>query len=214
MEKLSASQQQQIKKMADERLRTKLVVGGYEEELVWSWDREELISRYAELLLEGAKPKVAPAPVDPALERERLAFEMKRWEAEQEQKRLQQEEETRRWESEQHRREEEKQRWEAEQEEKKQKLDFEKMKAEQDHQRWMADRYDKRRQEQAEEMRREAEQGRQDAVTYRPPRLTLTFLVSEVGLTQSKGFILVGVHHRRSQNRLIGILVRYGEVVS
>jgi len=77
MEKLSASHQQQIKNMADERLRTKLVAAGYEEELVWSWDREKLISRYAELLLEGAKPKVAPAPVDPALERERLAFEMK-----------------------------------------------------------------------------------------------------------------------------------------
>ena len=92
MEKLSASQQQQIKKMADERLRTKLVAAGYEEELVWSWDREELISRYAEVLLEGAKPKVAPAPVDPALERDRLAFEMKRWEAEQEERKLQSEE--------------------------------------------------------------------------------------------------------------------------
>jgi len=97
MEKLSASRQQQIKKMADERLRTKLVAAGYEEELVWSWDREEVISRYAAVLLEGAKPKVAPAPVDPALERERLAFEMKKWEAEQQ------------------RREEEKQRWESEQ---------------------------------------------------------------------------------------------------
>ena len=30
-----------------------------------------------EVLLEGAKPKVAPALADPALERERLAFEMK-----------------------------------------------------------------------------------------------------------------------------------------
>ena len=69
--------------MADERLRTKLVAAGYEEELVWSWDREELVSRYAEVLLEGAKPKVAPAPVDPALERDHLAFESKRWEAEQ-----------------------------------------------------------------------------------------------------------------------------------
>ena len=77
MEKLSASQQQQIKKMVDERLGTKLVAAGYEEELVWSSDREELISRYVEVLLEGAKPKVAPAPVDPALERDRLAFEMK-----------------------------------------------------------------------------------------------------------------------------------------
>ena len=70
--------------MADERLRTKLVAAGYEEKLVWSWEREKLISRYAELLLEGAKPKVIPALADPALERERLAFEIKRWEAEQE----------------------------------------------------------------------------------------------------------------------------------
>ena len=90
---LSASQQQQIKKMADERLRTKLVAAGYEEELVWSWEREDLISRYAEVLLEGAKPKkVAPVPVDPVLERERLAFEMKRWEAEQQRWEAEQEE--------------------------------------------------------------------------------------------------------------------------
>ena len=155
--------------MADERLRTELVAAGYDEELVWSWEREDLISRYAEVLLEGAKPKVATAPVDPALERDHLAFEMKRWEAEQEEKKLQreeakqrQEEKTKRWEAEQ-------QRHEAEQEERRlqrgediKKLEFEKMKAEQDHQRWMADRDDKRRQEQAEEMRREAEQGRQD----------------------------------------------------
>jgi len=99
--------------------------------------------------------KVAPAPVDPALERERLASEMKRWEAE-----------PQRWEAEQVQRklqkEEDMRKWEAEQEEKKQKLDFEKMKAEQDHQRWMADRDDNRRQEQAAEMQREAEQKRQD----------------------------------------------------
>ena len=41
------------------------------------------------MLLDCAKPKVAPDPDDPALERERLAFEMKRWEAEQEERRLQ-----------------------------------------------------------------------------------------------------------------------------
>jgi len=80
---------------------------------------------------------VAPAPVDPALDRERLAFEKQRWEAEQEERRLQREEDIK-------------------------KFEFEKTKAEQDHQRWMADRDDKRLQEQAEEMRREAEQGRQD----------------------------------------------------
>ena len=41
MEKLSASQQQQITKMADDRLRAKLVVAGYEGELVWSWECDE-----------------------------------------------------------------------------------------------------------------------------------------------------------------------------
>ena len=75
------------------------VTAGYEEELIRSWEREELIYRYAEVLLEGAKPKVAPAPVDPALERARLAFEKKKWEVDQQ------------------RREEEKQRREAEREE-------------------------------------------------------------------------------------------------
>jgi len=87
--------------MADERLRTKLVAAGYKEELVWSWDREELIARYAEVLYEGAIPKVAPAPVDPARESERLAFEMKRWEAELAERKLQKEEETRKWDAEQ-----------------------------------------------------------------------------------------------------------------
>ena len=101
MEKLSATQQQKIKKMADERLRTKLVAAGYKEELVWSWDRDELIARYAEVLYEGAIPKVAPAPVDPARESERLAFEMKRWEAELAERKLQKEEETRKWDAEQ-----------------------------------------------------------------------------------------------------------------
>ena len=66
--------------MADDRLRTKLVVAGYDEELVWSWEREELMARYAEVLVEGAKAKPVPAPVtvDPALERERLAFEQRK----------------------------------------------------------------------------------------------------------------------------------------
>jgi len=38
---------------------------------------------------------VAPAPADPALEMKCLAFDMKRWEAEQEERKLQKEEEMR-----------------------------------------------------------------------------------------------------------------------
>jgi len=58
--------------MADDRLRTKLVAAGYDEELVWSWERDEMMARYAEVLVEGAKAKPVPAPVtvDKALLRE------------------------------------------------------------------------------------------------------------------------------------------------
>ena len=49
--------------MADDRLRTKLVAAGYDEELVWSWERDEMMARYAEVLDEGAKAKPVPAPV-------------------------------------------------------------------------------------------------------------------------------------------------------
>ena len=82
MEKLTAAQQQQVKKMADDRLRIKLIVHGYEEEVVYSWEREELLARYTEVLATG--PKVRPGAVvaDPEIEKQRLAFEREKWEAE------------------------------------------------------------------------------------------------------------------------------------
>jgi len=44
MEKLTAALQQQVKKMSDkrlktERLKTKLIACGYDEELMWTWER-------------------------------------------------------------------------------------------------------------------------------------------------------------------------------
>lgn len=39
MEKLSAAQQQQLKKMSNERLRLKLISAGYEEEMVLGMER-------------------------------------------------------------------------------------------------------------------------------------------------------------------------------
>ena len=106
--------------MVDDRLRTKLVVAGYEEELVWSWEHEELMARYAEVLVEGAKAKPVvptPVPVDPALERERLVFEQRKWQADQEDKKLQREAEQKKWEADQDekkvQKEEEKKKWEA-----------------------------------------------------------------------------------------------------
>jgi len=84
MGKLSAAQQQQVKKMSDERLRLKSLTGGYDEEGVLGWDRENLLSSYAEVLASG-KAKARPGVYDPEIERERLAFEQRKWEAEQEQ---------------------------------------------------------------------------------------------------------------------------------
>jgi len=84
MEKLTPAQQQQLKKMSDERLRVKLVTYGYEEEAVLTWEREDLLARYAEVMMAGARPKVGPVVADPEvekmrleLERQKLAFEMR-----------------------------------------------------------------------------------------------------------------------------------------
>ena len=49
MEKLSAAQQQSVKKMSDERLRLKLVAAGYEEDVVVAMERETMLSTYAEV---------------------------------------------------------------------------------------------------------------------------------------------------------------------
>ena len=79
MEKLTAAQQPQVKKMSDERLRIKLIGAGYEEEHVLSLERETLLATYAEHLASG-KPRAGPVGYDPTVERERLAFEKEKWE--------------------------------------------------------------------------------------------------------------------------------------
>jgi len=79
MEKLTAAQQTQVKQMSQERLRFKLMAAGWDEEVVVELDREELIARYVELLV-NPQP-VAAVAVDPELEKEKLAFEKQRWEA-------------------------------------------------------------------------------------------------------------------------------------
>ena len=52
MEKLSAAQQQGVKKMPDERLRLKLVAAGYEEDVVVAMERETMLSTCEVLLLD------------------------------------------------------------------------------------------------------------------------------------------------------------------
>jgi len=87
MEKLSPAQQQQLKKMSDERLCVKLISAGFDEDAVFGMERAELIATYAELLASG-KLKVSPGAVgtvgyDPEVEKEKLAFEKQKWEPEQ-----------------------------------------------------------------------------------------------------------------------------------
>ena len=79
MEKLTTVQQQQLKKMSNDRLRIKLMAQGYEEDILIGMERNELIATYAELLASG-KLKVSPGAVggvahDPEVEKEKLAFE-------------------------------------------------------------------------------------------------------------------------------------------
>jgi len=86
MDKLSPAQEQQLKKMSDERLRVKLISTGFDDDVVFGMERAELIATYAELLASG-KLKVSPGAVggvayDPEVERERLVFEQRKWEAE------------------------------------------------------------------------------------------------------------------------------------
>ena len=59
-----------------ERLRLLLLKSGYAEEVVLAWSREQLMSKYAELLAQGWHPAVGTRPVDPELEKMRLAHEM------------------------------------------------------------------------------------------------------------------------------------------
>jgi len=123
MEKLTAAQQQQVKKMSDERLRVKLLMAGYAEEAVTAYDREALIAKYVELQI------ISYRQYDPEIERQKLQFEQRKWEAEiEERKRREQaeiEERKRKEEIEQKRWEADQKRWEAEMEEKKRKEELE-----------------------------------------------------------------------------------------
>lgn len=199
MDKLPVEQQQQLKKMSDERLRQKLCASDFPEQVVAAWGREELLDRFAGVVAAGAKPKegaavVTPEPeeeafadpepqaeivvADTEVEKQRLAFEVRKWEQqfqlekwkreqevelekqriEQENQRLEQEKQQREQE-----REQEKQKREQEREQEKQRLDFEKQKAEYEREKWKAEREDKIRREEVEQKRREEDIKRQDA---------------------------------------------------
>jgi len=94
MEKLSAVQQQQIKKMLNERLRVKLISTGYKEEMIMGLERDGLMSMYAEVIASG-KLMARPAGYDPEVEKQRLAFEQMKWEEEHKRWEIEMEEENR-----------------------------------------------------------------------------------------------------------------------
>ena len=72
MEKLPAARQAQVKKMSDDRLRVKLITFGYDEDEVLALERQELLTRYAEVISSG-RPQVGQVVLDLDLEREKLA---------------------------------------------------------------------------------------------------------------------------------------------
>ena len=155
MEKLTAAQQQNVK-MSDERLRLKLVAGGYEEDVVVAMERETTLSTYAEFLASGGvRPGAAPqVGYDPDVEAQKLAFEKQRWESEREDKlrreevereerKAEREEKLRKEEDKLRKEEAEQRRWEAEQ------------------RRWEADREERQSKELVEDERRQTEMQQQ-----------------------------------------------------
>ena len=114
MEKLSAAQQAQLKKMSNERLRVKLMAAGYEEDVLIGYERDDLLSTYAEIIA-SEKIRTGPVTYDPKVEKDRLLFERQKWEIEMEKRKRKEEFERQRWEA-------DNRRWEAEMELRKQEL--------------------------------------------------------------------------------------------
>ena len=74
MEKLNPAQKSTVTKSSTERLRLHLMRSGYTEEVVLAWSRDELMNKYAELLVQGVDHAVVRS-VDPELEKARMAQE-------------------------------------------------------------------------------------------------------------------------------------------
>jgi len=56
MEELISAQKSTVSKSSSDRLRLLLMRSGYAEEVVLSWSRDQLMSKYAELLVQGWDP--------------------------------------------------------------------------------------------------------------------------------------------------------------
>ena len=134
MEQLEHSQRESIKKMSTERLRSKLTDAGFDEKQLDTMPREQLLDAYAKLMLSSKDaPLIAAVSkaqtgggYDIELERMRLEFEMKKFEAEEARRRDEMEAERLREEREEARRKEEREleetRWRKERELQEQEL--------------------------------------------------------------------------------------------
>ena len=96
MDHLSETQKATVKKSSSDRLRLRLLKAGFLEEVVLSWSREELMEKYAELILKGIDIEGEAQVVSPEIERERWQHEQKMKEMELESERLRLEAEERR----------------------------------------------------------------------------------------------------------------------
>ena len=72
--KLTPAQKSTVTKSSTERLRLYLMRSGYAEEVVLAWSRDELMDKYAELLVQGVEPAVVRS-VYPELEKARMVQE-------------------------------------------------------------------------------------------------------------------------------------------
>ena len=87
LDQVSAEQKGQIKKASTQRLYKWLVDSGISEDEADKLNREQLMEAWAEAVFTGKDEKksvgaTAKIGYDPEVERERLAFEKERWEAE------------------------------------------------------------------------------------------------------------------------------------
>ena len=91
MEKLDASKREAIKKMSNIRLMSKLIGAGVDEETIQAMGRPELLAAWAEIVAAGKdEPPIAARPMgyDPELEKQRLEFEIRKYEQEREERRV------------------------------------------------------------------------------------------------------------------------------
>ena len=184
MDQLSAKEQEKIKKMSDAYLVNCLTRAGVSIDELEIMDRPTMFERWANVVLAGgdkapaaaATPtvSVAPAGYDVAFEREKLAFEKQKWEADRD--------------AETRQKDFEKQKWEAEMRQKEADRDAEMRQKDAEIQQREADREAQTRLKEAEMRQRDSENERNDEMRRNQLRLQEEQLRLEQRKTEGKGF--------------------------